>query len=50
MIRYLYKKKRVDTTAKVMALDIGRKYIGCAVSCHELKTAIPYKTFEIDPQ
>ena len=50
MIRYLKKFKKFDINGKIMALDIGRKYIGSAVSCNELKKAIPYKTFEIDPQ
>ncbi|CAI2376467.1 unnamed protein product [Moneuplotes crassus] len=50
IIRYFYRIKRLDKKARVMALDVGRKYIGCAISCTEIKEAIPYKTYEIDPQ
>ena len=33
-----------------MAFDFGRKYIGTAISCKDIKIAYPHKTFEIDPQ
>ena len=50
IIKYLYKKKKLDRVGRVMSLDIGRKYIGSAISCPNLKKAIPLKTYEINPQ
>eukprot|EP00345_Euplotes_harpa_P009740 CAMPEP_0168351948 /NCGR_PEP_ID=MMETSP0213-20121227/22228_1 /TAXON_ID=151035 /ORGANISM="Euplotes harpa, Strain FSP1.4" /LENGTH=152 /DNA_ID=CAMNT_0008363003 /DNA_START=1 /DNA_END=456 /DNA_ORIENTATION=+ len=50
MVRYLRKLKKFDSVGKIMALDIGRKFVGTAISTRDLKTAMKHKTFEIDPQ
>ncbi|CDW85724.1 holliday junction resolvase [Stylonychia lemnae] len=46
----LTKIKKINTEARIIGLDIGRKYIGVAVSDKQIQTCKPYKTFQMDPQ
>jgi hypothetical protein len=57
MVKYLTHKemrsrlksiKKFDTTAKILGLDIGRKYTGLALTSMDMKAARAYKTVQID--
>ena len=50
MIRYIKKLKRVDSQSRILSLDIGRKFIGSAISCKSIYEAIPFESFMINPQ
>ncbi len=44
------KIKRINSDARLLGLDLGRKYVGVAVSDRQLINCKPYKTYQIDPQ
>jgi len=49
MIKHLKKIKQLNTQARILSLDIGRQFIGCAVSSKSLDLVTPYRVFEINP-
>ena len=49
MRTHLNKIKRVNSEARLLGLDLGRKYVGVAVSDRQLLTCRPYKTYQVDP-
>eukprot|EP00347_Sterkiella_histriomuscorum_P009578 403340669 len=50
MTTHLIKLKKVNSEARLLGMDIGRKYVGLALSDKQIKTCKPYKTLQMDPQ
>jgi hypothetical protein len=50
MKHHLQKIKRINSEARILGLDLGRKYVGVSVSDRTLSSCRPYKTYLIDPQ
>ena len=42
--------KKYDSVARILGIDVGRKYYGLAISDKELISAKPYKTLVLDGQ
>ena len=49
MRTHMKKIKRINSDARLLGLDLGRKYVGVAVSDRQLLNCKPYKTYQIDP-
>ena len=47
MRKRLRQIKDIDTSARVIGLDIGRRWTGLSVSDAQLLTARPFKTIEL---
>ena len=50
MRSHLRKVKRINSEARILGLDLGRKFVGIAVSDRQIKECRPYKTLTVDPQ
>ena len=44
------KVKKINDAAKIMGLDVGRKYTGVSISDNNITTSRPYKTIIGSPQ
>lgn len=49
MKNHLKKIKRVNSEARIVGLDLGRKYVGVSMSDRTIQTCRPFKTFMVDP-
>ena len=47
---HLRKVKAFDKQARVLGVDVGRKYTGLSVSDKEIQNAMPFRTLIADPQ
>ena len=49
MKKYIKKVKGINESAKILGLDVGRKYTGVAITDKEITNSFALRTLIIDP-